>query len=122
MASSSSGSTELERSKLRLQTLQANHAELEGKHADLQRTNTDLRRQLEKWSNLETRDDGERDTLRKRKVELEVEVKTLQTRLGDAEKAAQQREDKLKARIERYKEKIVEHEVRRITKTPKFDH
>lgn len=111
MASSSSGSTQLERSKLRLETLQASHSELEGKYTDLQRANADLHRQLEKWSNLEAQDDTEMEINRKRKVELEIEVRTLQARLEDAEKVVQQKEDKVKARIERYREKIAEHEV-----------
>ncbi|KAJ3477815.1 hypothetical protein NLI96_g10206 [Meripilus lineatus] len=110
MASSKLGSSEVERIKLRLETLQTSHTELEEKHAEVQRTNVELRRQLEKWSNLEARDDTERETLRKRKVELEVEVQTLQTRLDDAEKSAQQKEDKLKARIGRYREQMGEHE------------
>lgn len=116
MASSKLGSSEVERIKLRLETLQTSHTELEEKHAEVQRTNVELRRQLEKWSNLEARDDTERETLRKRKVELEVEVQTLQTRLDDAEKSAQQKEDKLKARIGRYREQMGEHEVRYISK------
>lgn len=53
-------------------------------------------------------------TLRKKRIELEVEVKTLQSRLEETEANAQTMEgkvDKLKLRIENYKAALVEHSV-----------
>lgn len=117
-----SKSSDLQRSNLRLEGLQASHATLEAKYDELQKLNADLHQQVEKWMKLESRDTGELEAVRKRKIELEVSMEELQSRLDEAEKMAGQQEEKTKARVEKYKVDVnkyktayLEHQVRVFT-------
>jgi predicted RNase H-like nuclease (RuvC/YqgF family) len=85
-ASTESTTSKLERITLQLEGYQTANAELEHMNADLKRTEVDLKRQLDKWQNLETKGGAEVDAMRKRRIELEVQVKELQKRLDDAGK------------------------------------
>ena len=106
VSSSTSSSSTLERTKAELDGVQASHTELRKKYAELERSNEDLRRQLEKEHTTESRDGEELETLRKRKVELEVEIAQLQ-------ETAESREEKFKTKLQRFKASIQEHSVRR---------
>jgi uncharacterized protein YlxW (UPF0749 family) len=73
---------------------------------ELKRNNTELKRQMDKWQNLETKGGAEVDTLRKRRIELEVQVKEFEGRLADADKTEQEREkamEKEKKKVEKLK-------------------
>ena len=105
VSSSTSSSSALERTKLELDGVQASHAELCKKYTELERSNEDLVRQLEKGRGMENRDEEELESLRKRKVELEVEVAQLQ-------ETADSREQKFKTKLQKFKESIHEHVVR----------
>ncbi|OBZ72249.1 hypothetical protein A0H81_07920 [Grifola frondosa] len=115
-ASSERTSTNLERTTLLHEGLKSAHTEFEAKHAESERTVTDLRRQLEKWRNLESREDAEMDALRRSRIELEVKVKELETRAAEAETRATEIEedvaqrdtalDKLRKKLDKHKEAL----------------
>ena len=92
----------MERVKLELDGVQASFAELRTKYDELERERADLVRQLEKWRTMENRDGEELGTLRKRTVELEVEVASLH-------EAEEQREKKFTAKLRKYKDSLAEH-------------
>lgn len=94
-----------------MEGLQSSLADLQEKFNDIQRTNSDLLRQLEKWRKIESREDGELETLRKRKIDLEVKVKEYEGRAADAALAERER-DKLQVKIQKYKVSLEEHQVR----------
>jgi uncharacterized protein YlxW (UPF0749 family) len=76
---------------------------------ELKRNNAELKRQMDKWQNLETKGGAEVDTLRKRRVELEVQVKEFEGRLADADKTEQERDkalEKEKKKVEKLKAAI----------------
>lgn len=60
---------------------------------------------------MESRDGDELETIRKRKVELEVQIKRYEERLVEAT-ATEKERDKLKVKIEKYKVSLTEHQVR----------
>jgi chromosome segregation ATPase len=70
---------------IELDRAQTANAELDRLNDDLKRDNVEIKRQLDKWQNLETKDGVELDAMRKRRIELEVNVKELESRLSDAE-------------------------------------
>jgi hypothetical protein len=73
---------------------------------ELKRNNTELKRQMDKWQNLETKGGAEVDTLRKRRIELEVQAKEFEGRLADADKLEKEREkamEKEKKKVEKLK-------------------
>lgn len=110
MASSSSNTAALERSNLQVQGLKYSLTELQEKYDEVQRKNADLLRQLEKWRNIESREDNELETLRKHKIELEVQVKEYEERVAEASLTERER-DKLAVKIEKYKVSLAEHQV-----------
>jgi uncharacterized protein YlxW (UPF0749 family) len=70
---------------------------------------------MDKWQNLETKGGAEVDTLRKRRVELEVQVKEFEARLADAQKTEQDRDkalEKERRKVEKLKEAIDSWRVR----------
>jgi predicted nucleic acid-binding Zn-ribbon protein len=80
--------SKLERTTLQLEGAQTKNSDLKRANEDLKRNNSEIQRQLTKWQNLETKGDMEVETLRKRRIELEVEVKELEKRLEKSEKYA----------------------------------
>ena len=93
--------------QLQLDGTKASLTELQQKYSELERSNADLVRQLEKWRSIENREGAELDTLRKEKIELEVEVDQLQ-------QAAEAREARFNAKVQKYKTSLNEHVVSRI--------
>lgn len=110
MSSSSANTTALERANLQIEGLRDTVAESQEKLAAAERKVKELNQQLEKWKKLESREDEELEKLRKRKVELEVEVQDLQGRLAESSQAAAQR-DKLNTKLDKYKVSLEEHKV-----------
>lgn len=110
VSSSSTNTTALERAKLQIDGLRDNLAESQEKLAATERKVKELNQQVEKWKKLESREDEELEKLRKRKVELEVEVEDLQGRLAESSQAAAQR-DKLNTKLDKYKVSLEEHKV-----------
>ena len=113
--SAASTTSKLERSTLQLDGAQAEISELQRLNDEFKRNNAELKRQMDKWQNLETKGGAEVDNLRKRRVELEVLVKELESRLADSEEQEQQLTkalEKEKKRVERLKESIDPWKVR----------
>lgn len=92
----------MERVRLELEGVQASFDELRTKHTELERERADLVRQLEKWRTMDSRDGAEMETLRKRTVELEVEIEKLQ-------ETAERREQKFETKLQKYKDSLNEH-------------
>ncbi|KAI0091321.1 hypothetical protein BDY19DRAFT_697479 [Irpex rosettiformis] len=109
LASSGAGSVSLERANLQIEGLRSSIAELQDKHNEVERTNVDLLRQLEKWRNLEKRENEEGDNLRKQKVELEVEVKELKDEIEQLRTVTHERDEKYQNRVQKYKDSLKEH-------------
>ncbi|EKM58265.1 uncharacterized protein PHACADRAFT_117064 [Phanerochaete carnosa HHB-10118-sp] len=109
LASSSSSSADLERTNLQVEGLKSSLAELQGRYNDIQVQNADLLRQLEKWRNIENREGGELETIRKRKIELEIQVKEQEERLAEAEEAQTLLKTKYQTRIQQYKVSLNDH-------------
>ncbi|KAJ7756429.1 hypothetical protein DFH07DRAFT_820539 [Mycena maculata] len=96
--------TKLERMTLQFDGAQTTNDELERQNDELKRANVDLKRQLDRWQNLETKGGEEVETLRKHRIDLEVAVKGLETRLEKKE-ADLQRE---KAKVAKHKQNVDE--------------
>jgi chromosome segregation ATPase len=94
----SSTSSKLERINLQLEGSQSSRQELESQNDEIKRRNHDLQRQLDKWQRLEGKGETELESVRKRNMELDTEVKELR--------------DKLKRASEN--EKLLEREKRRV--------
>ncbi|KAF7986397.1 hypothetical protein HWV62_31111 [Athelia sp. TMB] len=108
-AKSASTTSELERTTLKLDGAQTTIAELQRHNDELKRNEAELKRQLDKWRNLETKGEAEVDTLRKRRVELEVQLKEIEGRLEDAdnnEQAMAKALEKEKRKVEKLKNSI----------------
>ncbi|KAF8206480.1 hypothetical protein K438DRAFT_1917819 [Mycena galopus ATCC 62051] len=88
----------LERVTLQFDGAQTTKAELERQNDELKRANVDIKRQLDKWQNLETKGGEEVETLRKQRIDLEVEVKALEARL-----------EKKEAELQKEKNKVAKH-------------
>lgn len=94
----------MERSNLQLASAKAQIADLTRKHDELNQEHSSVIRQLSKWESLETKGGAEVETLRKQRVELEVEVSSLQTKLEKREEQI----EKLKADKKKLKESLEE--------------
>ena len=70
-----------------MQGLKTAKADLEATNYELKRQNEDLKQQLEKWQSLDTKDGAEVDDLRKRRIELELNLKELKARVKELEKS-----------------------------------
>ncbi|KAJ7931517.1 hypothetical protein B0H13DRAFT_1958559 [Mycena leptocephala] len=90
--------TKLVRLTLQFDGAQTTIAELERQNDELKRANLDIKRQLDRWQNLETKGGEEVETLRKQRIDLEVEVKALQGRL-----------EKKDAELQKEKNKVAKH-------------
>lgn len=93
-ATSAATATQLDRTSLQLDGAKTTIKELESTNGELQRTNADLKRQLDKWQSLDSKGGAQMEEMRKRKIELEVEVKELQVRVKELAKEV---EDNAKA-------------------------
>jgi chromosome segregation ATPase len=105
-ATSASTASKLERITLQRDGGQTQITDLERLNDELKRNNAELKRQMDKWQNLETKGGAEVDNLRKRRIELEVQVKEFEGRLADAGKIEQERDkalEKEKKKVEKLK-------------------
>jgi predicted nucleic acid-binding Zn-ribbon protein len=103
--------SKLERTILQLDGAQTKNSDLERANEALKRTSGEIQRQLAKWQNLETKGDQEVETLRKRRIELEVQVKELETRVeknGALSAAALEKEQR---RVEKLKRGVADWQV-----------
>lgn len=100
--------SKLERTVLQLDGAQTKISDLERINEELRRTNSDIQRQLVKWQNLETKGDLEVETLRKRRIELEVQVKALETRLEKNTELNTTALEKEQRRVEKFKRGVAE--------------
>jgi chromosome segregation ATPase len=97
--------TSLERKSLQFDGAKTESKELDATNKELVRTNADLKRQVDKWQSLDTKESEEMEKLRKQRIELEVQVKELETRLASAAQAAEMaanKNEKYKSRLEEY--------------------
>lgn len=104
----------LERTELQLDSLKTTHAELEKKYAESQASVSNLSRQVEKWANLEDRENADLEKLRKSRIELEVKVKQLETEKEELDKKMEEESakvEKYKGKIDKYKEVLQAHAV-----------
>ncbi|KAJ7104158.1 hypothetical protein B0H15DRAFT_11769 [Mycena belliarum] len=107
-----SAQTKLERLTLQFEGAQTTNAELERKNDELKRAHGDLKRQLDRWQNLETKGGEEAETLRKKRMDLEVQVKALESRLEKKETELQKEKGKVarhKASVSEFETYIKEH-------------
>jgi chromosome segregation ATPase len=100
--------TKLVRLTLQFDGAQTTIAELERQNDELKRANLDIKRQLDRWQNLETKGGEEVETLRKQRIDLEVEVKALQGRLEKKDAELQKEKNK----VAKHKRNVDEFEVR----------
>jgi len=103
--------SKLERTALQLDGAQTKNLDLERTNEELKRTNGEIQRQLVKWQNLETKGDLEVETLRKRRIELEVHVKELEARLDKNTQSGTKALEKEQRRAEKLKKDAVEWQV-----------
>ncbi|KAF9468083.1 hypothetical protein BDZ94DRAFT_1318186 [Collybia nuda] len=103
-ASTGASSSKLERTILQLEGAQTRIADLERTNNEIKRTGGDLQRQLKKWETLEKKGDTELESLRKRRIELEVQNKELQERLDRMVSEDGNVLEKEKRKVEKYKE------------------
>jgi predicted nucleic acid-binding Zn-ribbon protein len=112
--SNASLTSTLERKSLQFDGAKSDNEELVRLNSELKRSNADLKRQIDKWQSLETKEGDEVDKLRKRRLELEVQVKELESRLDDLEKQAEadkQLVELTKAKYEKTKSRLQEYAV-----------
>ena len=124
-ASAERTAQKLERTELQLEGLKTTHAELEKKYAESEGTVASLTRQVEKWTALESRENADLENLRKARIELEIKVKQLETETERLETERAQeaaKAEKLKSRLEKWKEGYEAHSVRRIAVFVHEDH
>jgi chromosome segregation ATPase len=117
-AASASAASKLERVTLQRDGAQTEIADLERLNDEFKRNNAELKRQMDKWQNLETKGGVEVETLRKRRIELEVQVKEFEGRLADADKTEQERNkalEKERKKVEKLKGAIDSWRVREPT-------
>ncbi|KAL0061934.1 hypothetical protein AAF712_011218 [Marasmius tenuissimus] len=93
---SDSLSSQLERANLQLDGERTRNTDLERSNDELRRTNEDLKRQIDKWKSLENKGGAETESLRKRKVELEVQVQSLETKLAKREEELEKSKKRVK--------------------------
>ncbi len=114
LAASERTTKSLERVSLQYDTLKSTHDDLLKKYAESEATVASLRRQVDKWTSLESRENADLESLRKVRIELEVKVKQLETEKaeGEAEKDAQDAlVEKLQRKVDKYKESWTAHAV-----------
>ncbi|KAL0580964.1 hypothetical protein V5O48_001056 [Marasmius crinis-equi] len=95
--STESLSSQVERVNLQLDGERKKNADLERANDEFRRTNEDLKRQIDKWKSLENKGGAETDSLRKKRVELEVQVQSLETKLAKREEDLEKNKQRLKS-------------------------
>ncbi|KAF9267759.1 hypothetical protein L218DRAFT_954955 [Marasmius fiardii PR-910] len=105
--SSESVVTKLERTAQQLRNEQGKNTDLEGSIDDLKKTNEDLKRQVDKFKTLENKGGAEMESLRKKKVELEVHVQALESKLAKREGDNTKSSEKAKAKVKKLEENRV---------------
>lgn len=103
--------SKLERTTLQLDGAQTKNSDLERTNEELKRTNSEIQRQLMKWQNLETKGDMEVETLRKGRIELEVQVKELEERLQKNTKDNTAALEKEQRRVAKFKKGVADWQV-----------
>lgn len=111
-ASTETSSSKLERTALQLEGSQTRIIDLERSNDELKRANADSQRQLKKWETLENKGDAELETLRKRRMELEVQNKELQERLDRTVGENVGLLEKERRKVEKYREALDQWKVR----------
>jgi len=109
-----STASKLERTTLQLDGAQSANAELERLNDELKRSDGEIKRQLDKWQSLENKGGAEVEAMRKRRIELEVQVKELENRLGGANKREKENTsalEKERVRVSKLKEILGEWRV-----------
>lgn len=105
-ASTGTSSSKLERTTLQLEGALTRIIDLERTNDELKRANTDSQRQLKKWETLENKGDAELETLRKRRMELEIQNKELQERLDKTVNEDAGLLEKERRKVEKYREAL----------------
>ncbi|KAG6842305.1 hypothetical protein C0991_010593 [Blastosporella zonata] len=95
-------------SKLERVTLQRDGAvaarnELKNTNAELTRSKAELLRQIEKWESLETKGGAEIEAERKKRVELDIQVRDLQVQLQSAAEEQERLLQKEKRKFEKFR-------------------
>ncbi|KAF7312268.1 hypothetical protein MIND_00239800 [Mycena indigotica] len=90
-----SATTKLERLNLQLEGAKTAHKDLERQNDELKRTNDQLKHQLDRWQNLENKGGEETEFLRKKSVDLGVQVKALEQRLEKRDAELKKEKEKL---------------------------
>ncbi|TFK40367.1 hypothetical protein BDQ12DRAFT_602139 [Crucibulum laeve] len=98
--------SKLERTTLQLEGAQTKCSELERANDELKRASADLKRQLDKWQSLETKGDEEASTQRKKRIELELQLKALNEQFEKKREEDAQVLAKEKRRVEKMKELV----------------
>ncbi|KAJ7593105.1 hypothetical protein C8J56DRAFT_930404 [Mycena floridula] len=109
-ASNESTASKLERATLQLEGAQTRNDELNRLNGELTRTNQELQRQVTKWQSLETKEGAEVDSMRKARVELEVQVKVLEGQLEKEASKAKSNSKKLKDSISEWQKHAEEQQ------------
>lgn len=107
-----SNATKLERMTLQLDGSQNELSDLQRTNEELKRANGEIKRQLDKWQNLETKGGAEVEALRKQRLDLEVQVKTLEGRLEKTREEHARVQEKDKSKLAKLKQNMTEWEVR----------
>ncbi|KAA1467519.1 hypothetical protein DENSPDRAFT_250563 [Dentipellis sp. KUC8613] len=101
--------SEHERTAHRLQESENAHAELKAKCQELEHANADLKSQVEKWRTSESKGGAEVNSERKKRIDLEVEVRELKTRLATLDQSLQEETvsvEKGRKKIEKLKDAL----------------
>jgi len=103
--------TTLERTTLQRDSAIAARDDLKRTNEELKHTNIDLLRQLEKWQTLENKGGAEVESQRKKRIELEIQVKDLQLQREKAQEEHEMALEKAKRKVEKFKNGIKEWKV-----------
>ncbi|TFY70463.1 hypothetical protein EVG20_g2547 [Dentipellis fragilis] len=82
--------SEHERTSHRLQESENTHAELKARCQELEHANADLKSQVDKWRASESKGGAEVNSERKKRIDLEVEVRELKTHLASLDESLQE--------------------------------
>ncbi|KAG7089578.1 hypothetical protein E1B28_011246 [Marasmius oreades] len=105
--SSESIATRLERTILQLDNERDRNADLERSIDELKMNNEELKRQIDKSKSSETKDGTEMESLRKKRLELEVQVQALDAKLAKREGDDAKFSEMTKARLKNLEENRV---------------
>ena len=104
----------LERISLQFEALKTTNEELEKKYVESEAKVAGLNRQVQQWAKLENRENADLESLRKSRVQLEVQVKKLEAENEEIEKqraADEARAEKLKLKLDKFKDAWEAHAV-----------